>query len=149
SSARALADVPRNMTDAMLEAVARNGGAVCVNFGPEFLDADFFNAQKVIRDEARGLGLGPRETWAVMRDKVRQLKPVPLARLVDHIEHIVKVAGVDHVCLGSDFDGVAGRLAGLEDVSKLPALTDSLRARGFAEADVEKILGGNVLRVLE
>jgi membrane dipeptidase len=149
SSARALADVPRNMTDAMLDAVAKNGGAVCVNFGPEFLDADFARAQNAIRDDVRGRGLGPRETWTIVRDKVRQLPPVPLARLLDHIEHIAKVAGVDHVCLGSDFDGVASAPAGLEDASKLPALTDGLRARGFADADVEKILGGNVLRVLE
>ncbi|HZR79852.1 MAG TPA: dipeptidase [Candidatus Binatia bacterium] len=149
SSARALADVPRNMTDAMLEAVAKNGGAVCVNFGPEFLDADFARAQSAIRDDARRLGLEPRETWKVVRDKVRQLPPVPLARLLDHIEHVAKVAGIDHVCLGSDFDGVAAAPAGLEDVSKLPALTDGLAARGFSDADVEKILGGNVLRVLE
>lgn len=149
SSARALADVPRNMTDPMLEAVAKNGGAVCVNFGPEFLDADFANKQKEIRDEAKKLGLGPRETFAVVRDKVRQLPPVPLAKLLDHIEHIAKVAGADHVCLGSDFDGVAAAPAGLEDATKLPALTDGLKARGFSDADVEKILGGNVLRVLE
>ena len=149
SSARALADVPRNMSDAMLEAVAKNGGAVCVNFGPEFLDADFAKAQSAIRDDARRLGLGPRETWKVVREKVRQLPPVPLSRLLDHIEHVAKVAGIDHVCLGSDFDGVAAAPAGLEDVSKLPALTDGLKARGFKDDDVEKILGGNVLRVLE
>jgi membrane dipeptidase len=149
SSARALTNVPRNMTDAMLKAVGRNGGAVCVNFGPEFLDADFANAQQAVWAKARTLGLGPRETWRAVRDEVMRLPPVPLARLLDHIEHIAKVVGVDHVCLGSDFDGVAAAPAGMEDVSKLPALTAGLRARGFAPADVEKILGGNVLRVLE
>ena len=68
---------------------------------------------------------------------------------IDHIEHVAKVAGVDHTCLGSDFDGVPAMPAGMEDASKLPALTAALRARGFSAADVEKILGGNVLRVLE
>ena len=124
SSARALANVPRNMTDAMLRAVARNGGAVCVNYGPEFLDEDF--AQRAAGDpraRARTLGLAPRETWRTVREEVRQLPPVPLSRLVDHIDHVAKVAGIDHVCLGSDFDGVAAAPAGLEDVSKLPALT--------------------------
>ena len=70
-------------------------------------------------------------------------------RLLDHIEHVAKVAGVDHTCLGSDFDGVPVTPVGMEDVSKLPAITAGLRARGFSPADVEKILGGNVLRVLE
>lgn len=83
------------------------------------------------------------------RDEVRRLPPVPLSRLVDHIEHIGRVAGIDHVCLGSDFDGVAATPLGLENASKLPALTAAHRARGYAPADVEKILGGNLLRVLE
>ena len=149
SSARALTNVPRNMTDAMLKAVARNGGAVCVNFGPEFLDVDFAAAQQQIWAKARSLGLGLRETYRHVRDEVAQLPPVPMDRLLDHIQHVAKIAGVDHVCLGSDFDGVAAAPAGVDDVSKLPALTAGLRARGFAPADVEKILGGNVLRVLE
>jgi membrane dipeptidase len=149
SSARALANVPRNMTDAMLRAVARNGGAVCVNYGPEFLDEDFARAQQAIRERVRGLGLAPRDAWRTARDEIRHLPPVPLSRLVDHIDHVAKVAGIDHVCLGSDFDGVASAPAGLEDVSKLPALTAALRARGYGGADLEKILGGNLLRVLE
>lgn len=149
SSARALADVPRNMSDEMLVAVAQTGGAVCVNFGPEFLDADFAKQQQAIRDEVRKLGLPQRETWRLVRERVRALPPVPLARLIDHVAHVARVAGVEHVCLGSDFDGVAAAPAGLEDASHLPALTAGLRARGFADADVERILGGNVLRVLE
>ena len=78
-----------------------------------------------------------------------RLPPVPLARLVDHIAHIVDVAGIDHVCLGSDFDGVAATPRGLENVARLPVLTAALRGRGYPPGDVEKILGGNVLRVLE
>ncbi len=74
---------------------------------------------------------------------------MPLARLLDHIQHVAKVAGVEHTCLGSDFDGVPATPVGMEDVSKLPAITAGLRARGLSPADVEKILGGNVLRVLE
>src|SRR5882724_11699654 len=107
SSARALANVPRNMTDAMLKAVGRNGGAVCVNYGPEFLDEGFWHAQQAVWTRVRTLGLDPRETWRTVRDEVRRLPPVPLSRLVDHIEHVARVAGIDHVCLGSDFDGVA------------------------------------------
>jgi len=83
-----------------------------------------------------------------VREETARLPPVPLARLVDHIDHVAKVAGIDHVCLGSDFDGVPATPAGLEDTSKLPALTAELRRRGYGPADVEKILGGNVLRVL-
>ena len=149
SSARALTNVPRNMTDAMLRAVAKNGGAVCVNFGPEFLDVDFAAAQQAIWAKARTLGLGPRETYQHVRGEVAKLPPVPIDKLLDHIEHVAKVAGVDHVCLGSDFDGVAAAPAGVDDVSKLPAITAGLRVRGFTLADVENILGGNVLRVLE
>jgi membrane dipeptidase len=149
SSARALTNVPRNMTDAMLRAVARNGGAVCVNYGPEFLDEDFAKAQQAVWARVRTLGLGPRESWLEVREEVAKLPPVPLSRLLDHVDHVAQVAGVDHVCLGSDFDGVAAAPAGLEDVSKLPALTAGLRERGYAPADVEKILGGNLLRVLE
>jgi len=149
SSSRALANVPRNMTDAMLKAVARNGGAVCVNFGSGFLDDRFFAAEEAIRARVRGLHLAPREQWQAVREATARLPPVPLARLIDHIDHIARVAGVDHVCLGSDFDGVAATPAGLEDASKLPAVTVELRKRGYTPGEVEKILGGNTLRVLE
>ncbi len=148
SSARQLANVPRNMTDPMLRAVSGNGGAVCVNFGPAFLDQDFAAGEQAAFAHVRTLGLPPKESWQAVREEVSRLPPVPLARLVDHIDHIAKVAGVDHVCLGSDFDGIPATPVGLEDAAKLPALTAELRRRGYAPADVEKILGGNVLRVL-
>jgi membrane dipeptidase len=148
SSARELANVPRNMTDAMLRAVARNGGAVCVNFGPAFLDQDYFAREQAVMARVRALSLPPDRFWPTVRAEASQLPPVPLSRLVDHIEHVARVAGIDHVCLGSDFDGIPTTPAGLEDVSKLPALTAELRRRGYGPADVEKILGGNVLRVL-
>jgi len=148
SSSRALTNIPRNMTDAMLKAVAANGGAVCVNFGSAFLDDAFHKAEDAVWAKKR---TGPPwEMWSQIRADARAIRPpVPLARLLDHIEHVAKVAGVEHTCLGSDFDGVPVTPAGMEDVSKLPAITAGLRARGFSPADVEKILGGNVLRVLE
>jgi len=148
SSARALTNIPRNMTDAMLKAVAANGGAVCVNFGSAFLDDAFHKAEGGVWAKKRS---GPPwETWKEIRTDAAAIQPqVPLARLLDHIQHVAKVAGVEHTCLGSDFDGVPVTPVGMEDVSKLPAITAGLRARGLSPADVEKILGGNVLRVLE
>jgi len=148
SSARALTNIPRNMTDAMLKAVAANGGAVCVNFGSAFLDDAFHTAEGAVWAKKRS---GPPwETWKEIRADARAIQPpVPLARLLDHIQHVAKVGGVDHTCLGSDFDGVPVTPVGMEDASKLPEITAGLRARGLSPADVEKILGGNVLRVLE
>ena len=148
SSARTLTNIPRNMTDAMLKAVAANGGAVCVNFGSGFLDDAFHDKEEALWKKKRS-GT-PFDIWRQIRVDAAALSPqVPLARLLDHIQHVAKVAGVDHACLGSDFDGVPATPTGMEDASKLPAITAGLRARGFSPADVEKILGGNVLRVLE
>jgi len=148
SSSRALTNVPRNMTDAMLKAVAKNGGAVCVNFGSAFLDAAYGEKEKAVW--ARKPTGSELEFWRQIRADAAKITPkVPLARLVDHIEHVAKIAGVDHTCLGSDFDGMPSTPVGLEDASKLPALATALQARGFSAGDVEKILGGNVLRVME
>jgi membrane dipeptidase len=151
SSARALTNIPRNMTDPMLKAVAATGGAVCVNFGSAFLDDAFHERELAgVWAKLHGDGKPPIEIWRGLRADGAKLSPaVPLSRLVDHIQHIAKVAGVDGVCLGSDFDGVPVTPVGMEDASKLPALTTALRGRGFSPAEVEKILGGNVLRVLE
>jgi membrane dipeptidase len=159
SSARALADRPRNMTDDMLRAVRDNGGAVCVNFGPEFLDAEWARKLDALEKSvdiggiAREHALDPKAAqvaiWHKLKELATSLPPVPAARVVDHIEHVARVAGVDHVCLGSDFDGVPSTPAGLEDVSKLPFVTRELMRRGFSSDDVRKILGENVLRVLQ
>ncbi len=158
SSARALADRPRNMTDDMLRAVRDNGGAVCVNFGPEFLDAAWAEKLDAL-EKGADLGAiarqasGPKEAqaaiWHKLKELAASLPPVPASRVVDHIEHVARVAGIDHVCLGSDFDGVPAAPAGLEDVSKMPFLTRELLRRGFSADDVRKVLGENVLRVLE
>jgi membrane dipeptidase len=128
SSSRALADVPRNLSDPMLQAIARNGGTVCVNYGPGFLDRDYFEREQAVWTRVRALGLPPAESWQRVRAEVAQLPPVPLSRLVDHNRPRRARAGIDHVCLGSDFDGIPSGPAGLEDVSKLPALVATLRA---------------------
>jgi membrane dipeptidase len=146
SSSRQLANVPRNVTDAMLKAVAKNGGAVCVNYFPGFLDADYLAAIAPLMNSLDGLSFIEKERRiAAMGDK---LPKVPLKKLIDHIDHMVKVAGVDHVCLGSDFDGVTTLPAGLEDASKMPVITAELKKRGYSDQDVVKILGENTLRVL-
>jgi membrane dipeptidase len=148
SSSRALTNIPRNMTDAMMKAVAKNGGAVCVNFGSAFLDDDFHRKEAALWKKARSGP--PGDIWVQVRAEAAQIKPqVTLARLVDHVVHAVEVAGAEHVCLGSDFDGVPVTPVGLENVSKLPALAAALRARGLGPAQVSAILGGNVLRVLQ
>jgi membrane dipeptidase len=126
SSARAIYNHPRNMTDDMLRAVAKNGGVVMVNFFDQFLD--------------------PRKA----ESKKRTVPPLrtPLSVLIDHIDHIAKVAGIDHVGLGSDFDGGITLPEGLEDISKLPNITFELVERGYSDADIKKILGENILRVM-
>jgi membrane dipeptidase len=148
SSSRALTNIARNMTDAMLKAVAAQGGAVCVNFGSGFLDEAFHAKEEPIFAKPHQGDLA--EAWRRIRADGAALTPrVSLDRLVDHITHVARVAGVEHTCLGSDFDGVPATPTGMEDVSKLPALTAALHARGLSFPDIEKILGGNVLRVLE
>lgn len=148
SSARALTNIPRNMTDAMLKAVAAQGGAVCVNFGSGFLDEAFHQKEGPLFAKPHDGDLN--EAWRQIRAGGAALRPqVSLDRLVDHIVHVARVAGVAHTCLGSDFDGVPATPVGMEDVGKLPGLTAALHARGLSWPDIEKILGGNVLRVLQ
>jgi membrane dipeptidase len=152
SSARALANVPRNMTDAMLKAVARNGGAVCVNFFPGFIDQRAFEDLKRAQAELEREGLKPDRMSIVEQRRAlarKEMRSVDVGAVADHVQHIVKVAGIDHVCLGSDYDGIPTTPRGLDDVSKLPALTAELLRRGMSEADVDKVLGANLLRVLE
>lgn len=160
SSARALSDHPRNMTDEMLRAVHDNGGAVCVNFGPQFLDAAWAKAEDALHEQA-GPKIGEilarhpgdavtaqREIWALFQQLSQSLPRVPASRVIDHIEHVARVAGVDHVCLGSDYDGIPATPEGLDDVSRLPFVTRELLRRGFSDEDVRKVLGENVLRVM-
>jgi membrane dipeptidase len=160
SSARAINGHPRNMNDDMLRAVARNGGVVNVNFYASFIDparrrgmARVDTAMREVNRTLRAQGLpAPRiaERARFVRDSMLAAIPdTPLSVLLDHFEHIAKVAGVDHVGIGSDFDGVDALPVGMEDVTRLPRLVQGLLDRGFSEADVRKIVGGNMLRVME
>lgn len=159
SSARALADHPRNLTDAQLRALAQNGGVVGVNFFPTFLDARYGNEFEKI--EARALELQrqltrdhgdpdrARKESREWRDRgVAALPPVPLTRLVDHIDHMVQVAGIEHVGLGSDFDGIATVPQDLPDIAALPRITDLLIQRGYSDSALRMILGENMMRVI-
>lgn len=156
SSCRALSDVPRNMSDDMIRAVGRNGGVVGINFGAGFVSAKDAAAlrQRIGQAVATEPDLvGPALDEFARTDYLQEygeMKPAAatLDDAVAHIVHVVKIAGVDHVGIGSDWDGVNMVPAGLEDVSKMPALTAKLLERGFGEEDVRKILGGNHLRVL-
>ncbi|MBZ5722320.1 MAG: dipeptidase [Acidobacteriia bacterium] len=161
SSARALTDAPRNMTDDMLRAVAKNGGVVQVNFFNGFDDQSFWNAtqaQAKERDAAVAAYLeqqkaaGKPVTYLdedrIEREWQAKIPRPPLKSLIDHIDHIAKVAGVDHVGLGSDFDGVSGQTPeGIDSAADLPKITQALLDRGYSAEDIHKILGGNLLRV--
>jgi membrane dipeptidase len=162
SSARALASAPRNMTDDMLRALAARGGVVHINYFEGFLDDDFAKRQALLKDEekqqdaaddaAPKFGDRSQNGPAVRKinaERLKKLGRIPLGKLLDHFEHAVKVAGVDHVGLGSDFDGVDDMLPeGIEDISKIPNLARGLMERGFSDDDILKILGGNTLRVM-
>ena len=161
SSARALVDAPRNMTDDMLRAVAKNGGVVQVNFFSGFDDQNFRNAaraqekdqaaaiQKYIDDlKAQGKPVNFLEVDRMEREWMAKIPRPPLSALIDHIDHIAKVAGIDHVGLGSDFDGVSGATpAGIDSAADLPKITQALLDRGYSANDIHKVLGGNLLRV--
>ena len=162
SGCRAIANVARNLDDRMLRALAEKGGVCCVLFYPEFLEPGWSEKKKRVDAEIAPLvqrasneekGSIARKKMA--RDRVRieeyakRLPPVGIARLVDHIDHIVKLVGIDHVGIGSDFDGIQAVPTDLGSVSDFPNLTKELLRRGYSEADVDKILGGNMLRVME
>ena len=155
SSMRALSDVPRNVTDDMLRALAKNGGVVGISFGEGFVNPKDAEAlESAIKTETTAPPLTGRALDDYAAEDVRTLfgHRVKVAATVEdvanHIDHAVKVAGIDHVGIGSDFDGVSGPPNGLDDVSKMPALIEVLLERGYAEHDVKKILGENYLRVI-
>jgi membrane dipeptidase len=167
SGARALCNAPRNMTDDMLRAVANSGGpnskggVVQVNFFSGFVSQAYWDAmkaqaperQKAVDDaKARAKADGKEFTYSdeekIQRSYMDRIPRPPLSMLVDHIDHIAKVAGIDHVGLGSDFDGVSGQLPeGLDSPADLPKITQALLDRGYSAEDCRKILGGNLLRV--
>src|SRR5262245_5936044 len=162
SSCRIIANHPRNMTDDMLRALAKNGGVVMINYHAGFLSEEFRVASEkksgnvVAAMAALSKKCGGNEACTTMEGEridheammKGELPKVSWEKIIEHIDHAVKVAGTDHVGLGSDFDGATMPL-GIEDASKLPKITDALLKKGYAEADVQKILGGNILRVME
>jgi membrane dipeptidase len=160
SSARALTQSPRNMTDEMLRAVAANGGVVMINFFSAFIDNEYqkaMAAQLAARDAAlAAIGAKHKKSPPEVRFKAyaateqqwaAKLKRPPLKALIDHIDHVAKVAGVDHVGLGSDFDGITSTPEGIDSVADLPRITEALLERGYTPEQVHKILGGNFMRV--
>jgi membrane dipeptidase len=155
SSMRALSPVPRNITDEMLRALANNGGVVGISFGEGFVNPKDAEAlESAIKTETTAPLLTGRALDDYAAEDVRTLfgHRVKVAATVDdvanHIDHAVKLAGIDHVGIGSDFDGVSGPPNGLDDVSKMPALIEALLERDYAERDIKKILGENYLRVI-
>lgn len=164
SSSRELTNHPRNMTDDMLRAVAHNGGVVMVNFYSAFIDENYLKASsdpaKVKqREEAveayKKTHAHPDEspvtydeTAPIEKKWAAQFPRPPLKSLIDHIDHVAKVAGIDHVGLGSDFDGVTSLPEGIDSVADLPKITQALVQRGYTREQIDKILGGNFLRVM-
>ncbi len=160
SSARALAVHRRNLTDDMLRAVAKTGGVVNVNFFSQFIDSTYIQRFGAIESQLRAEHRRLRDAGtpneqirtqvAALRQRLLDSIPeTPLSVLIDHIDHIARVAGVDHVGIGSDFDGVTSLPVGMEDVTRLPRIAQALLDRGYSDEDVKKIIGGNMLRVLE
>jgi membrane dipeptidase len=161
SSARALTNHPRNMTDDMLRAMAKNGGVVQVNFYSGFVDEDYrkaADAQAKDREAAVKAYINQRKaaghaiTWLdaehVEREWANKIPRPRLKSLIDHIDHVAKVAGIDHVGLGADWDGVSGQTPqGIDSAADLPKITQALVDRGYSDDDIRKILGGNLLRV--
>ena len=161
SSCRALCNAPRNMTDDMIRALAKNGGVMDINYYSGFLSQAYADAYKKVEKQldaqlaaarARYASQGKRlpylEEVKIQQSVLKDL-PVPsYTAIADHIDHAVKLGGVDHVGLGSDFDGIDSAPVGMEDVSKLPDLVRELARRGYSDQDLKKILGGNLLRVM-
>ena len=162
SSCRVISQSPRNMTDDMLRALAKNGGVVQINYESSFLDEAFRvaeekqngNVVQQLSDMSKKCGgdeaCSTLETSRINREAMDsgKLPKVGWEKIIEHIDHAVKVAGVDHVGLGSDFDGATMPI-GMEDATMLPKITDALLKKGYSAEDVTKILGGNLLRVME
>lgn len=157
SSARALTNQPRNIPDELLRRIAEKGGVIQVNFYAAFIDANAITANaersKLLQAQSDALNLKYKDDPERLSeegdklDAAHPLPPTPLSALMDHIDHVAKVAGIDHVGLGADFDGAVDMPEGARDVSMLPNITYELLKRGYSEKDIRKILGENFLRV--
>jgi membrane dipeptidase len=146
SSCRAISNVPRNMTDEMIVALAKKGGVVQVNFACEFLSQKTADASKDLLPKLATARAGNNR--ALLEQYRKTVPPATLSDVVAHIDHIVKIAGIDAVGIGSDFDGIQCAPQGLEDVSKFPNLTRALLEKGYSASDIRKIYGANLLRVM-
>lgn len=163
SSCRAICDAPRNMTDQMIKDLAAHGGVIQINYHVSFLSQEFRNAEQKDPSINEGIAKEVKKRCADENDEACQLiegdkitreyvaagklPKVDWTRIIEHIDHAVKLAGADHVGLGSDFDG-ANMPYGMEDATMLPKITETLLAKGYSEGDVRKILGENTLRVM-
>jgi membrane dipeptidase len=160
SSARALTNVPRNLTDAQLQAIAKNSGAVMVNFFPAFIDNAWRAGWAAMAEErhaaqreleiqmhAQGKPVTFAQQNAIDRRFTARIPRAPFASLIDHIDHVAKTAGVDHVGIGTDFDGIPALPEGIDSAADLPKVTAALMERGYTASDMEKFLGGNLMRV--
>ncbi len=160
SSARALTQAPRNMTDEMLRAMAKNNGVVMVNFFPAFIDENWRRAWAAQRPErqkaqdaleaeykAKGLPVPYTASDKIDREFAAKIGRAPFNSLIDHFDHVIKVAGIDHVGIGTDFDGIPVPPEDIDSAADLPKITAALMARGYSADDMRKLLGGNLLRV--
>jgi membrane dipeptidase len=160
SSARALTQAPRNMTDEMLQAVAKNNGVVMVNFFPAFIDENWrqaWAASSAERNKAqealeavyhsKGLPVPFAASDKIDREFAARIGRAPFNSLIDHFDHVIKVAGIDHVGIGTDFDGIPVPPEGIDSAADLPKVTAALIARGYTAEDMRKLVGGNLLRV--
>ena len=160
SCCRALCPHPRNMTDDMIRSLASVGGVIQINFYPLFLDSGFaevlsgsgleekggYVEKEFINDPSDPL---KRAAWNRIQDEIQALPRPSFKLIADHIDHVVALAGIDHVGIGSDFDGIEVTPEGMEDISMMPKLFEELRRRGCSETDLEKIASGNFFRILE
>ena len=159
SCCRSLADHPRNMTDDMIRLLADAGGVIQINFYPLFIDSKFkrtllssgiTDRGEVVESEFIADPDNPvkREAWNRIQDELQSLSRPSFRLIADHIEHVVEIAGIDHVGIGSDFDGIEVTPDGLEDISMMPVLFEELKGRGYSESDLVKIAGENFFRIL-
>ena len=155
SSAKAICDSPRNVPDEVLKRLPANGGLVMVSFVPGFTSQAVMDHERRRDEESKRLRAVPRSSDKSVLQGLAEwdrLNPAPragIAQVADHIDHIRKIAGIDHIGIGSDFDGISSTPAGLEDVAKFPALTAELARRGYDDDSIGRILGGNLLRVMQ